>query len=45
MRISKTEFARRRKQLMAMMEPKSIAIEPAAPERTRSRDTEEATNG
>lgn len=40
MRISKTEFARRRKQLMAMMEPNSIAIVPAAPERTRSRDTE-----
>lgn len=40
MRISKTEFARRRKQLMAMMEPNSIAIVPSAPERTRSRDTE-----
>ncbi len=40
MRISRTEFARRRKQLMAMMEPNSIAIVPAAPERTRSRDTE-----
>jgi Xaa-Pro aminopeptidase len=40
MRINKTEFARRRKQLMAMMEPNSIAIVPAAPERTRSRDTE-----
>lgn len=40
MRISKTEFARRRKQLMAMMEPNSIVIVPAAPERTRSRDTE-----
>lgn len=40
MRISKTEFARRRKALMAQMEPNSIAIVPAAPERTRSRDTE-----
>ncbi|GGY83621.1 Xaa-Pro aminopeptidase [Cellvibrio zantedeschiae] len=40
MRISKQEFARRRKALMAMMEPNSIAIVPAAPERTRSRDTE-----
>lgn len=40
MRISKTEFARRRKALMLHMEPNSIAIVPAAPERTRSRDTE-----
>ena len=40
MRISRTEFARRRKQLMAQMEPNSIAIVPAAPERPRSRDTE-----
>ena len=40
MRISRTEFARRRKQLMAHMEPNSIAIVPAAPERQRSRDTE-----
>lgn len=40
MRISKTEFARRRKALMAHMEPNSIAIVPAAPERNRSRDTE-----
>jgi Xaa-Pro aminopeptidase len=40
MRITKTEFARRRKQLMDMMEPNSIAILPAAPERVRSRDTE-----
>jgi Xaa-Pro aminopeptidase len=40
MRIARTEFARRRKQLMALMEPNSIAIVPAAPERTRSRDTE-----
>ncbi|MCP8899963.1 Xaa-Pro aminopeptidase [Gilvimarinus xylanilyticus] len=40
MSISKAEFARRRKALMAVMEPNSIAIVPAAPERTRSRDTE-----
>ncbi len=40
MRISKAEFARRRKALMAHMEPNSIAIVPAAPERPRSRDTE-----
>ncbi len=40
MRISKQEFARRRRDLMALMEPNSIAIVPAAPERTRSRDTE-----
>jgi len=40
MRISTKEFARRRKQLMAQMEPNSIAIVPAAPERVRSRDTE-----
>lgn len=40
MRIAKAEFARRRKQLMAQMEPNSIAIVPAAPERPRSRDTE-----
>lgn len=40
MRIAKPEFARRRKQLMAQMEPNSIAIVPAAPERPRSRDTE-----
>ena len=40
MRISRIEFARRRKQLMAQMEPNSIAIVPAAPERPRSRDTE-----
>ncbi len=40
MRISKQEFARRRKELMALMEPNSIAIVPAAPEHTRSRDTE-----
>ncbi|MGV8835646.1 Xaa-Pro aminopeptidase [Cellvibrio sp.] len=40
MRISKAEFVRRRKTLMAHMEPNSIAIVPAAPERPRSRDTE-----
>ncbi len=40
MSIVKQEFTRRRKQLMAMMEDNSIAIIPAAPERTRSRDTE-----
>ena len=38
--MTKKEFAQRRQQLMAMMEPNSIAILPAAPERTRSRDTE-----
>jgi Xaa-Pro aminopeptidase len=40
MRISKTEFARRRKNLMAQMEPNSIAIIPSAREQVRSRDTE-----
>lgn len=40
MRISKQEFSRRRKALMALMEPNSIAILPAAPERIRNRDTE-----
>lgn len=40
MRIAKAEFARRRQTLMAQMEPNSIAIVPAAPERPRSRDTE-----
>ncbi|TQV69699.1 Xaa-Pro aminopeptidase [Exilibacterium tricleocarpae] len=40
MRISKQEFSRRRKALMDQMEPNSIAILPAAPERVRSRDTE-----
>lgn len=38
--ISKAEFARRRKRLMAMMGPDSIAILPSASEMTRSRDTE-----
>lgn len=40
MKISRLEYARRRKALMDLMEPNSIAIVPAAPERTRSRDTE-----
>lgn len=40
MNISKSEFARRRKNLMALMEPNSIAIIPSAPEQMRSRDTE-----
>jgi Xaa-Pro aminopeptidase len=40
MKISKQEHTRRRKALMALMEPNSIAIVPAAPERARSRDTE-----
>lgn len=40
MSISKSEMARRRKNLMALMEPNSIAIIPAALEQLRSRDTE-----
>ena len=40
MSISKSEFARRRRQLMAQMEPNSIAIIPSAREQVRSRDTE-----
>ena len=40
MLISKKEFAARRRELMDLMEPNSIAIVPAAPPRTRSRDTE-----
>ncbi len=40
MSISKSEFARRRKNLMALMEPNSIAIIPSAREQMRSRDTE-----
>ncbi|MEH6584472.1 MAG: Xaa-Pro aminopeptidase [Halioglobus sp.] len=40
MGISKSEFARRRKNLMGLMEPNSIAIFPAAREQMRSRDTE-----
>lgn len=39
-KITKQEFARRRKRLMGMMEPDSIAILPAASEKIRSRDTE-----
>lgn len=38
--ITKAEFTRRRKALMAVMEPNSIAIVPAGLERQRSRDTE-----
>ena len=37
--ITAKEFARRRKELMSLMSPDSIAIIPAAPERVRSRDT------
>lgn len=40
MTIPKAEFARRRKNLMALMEPHSIAIIPSAREQVRSRDTE-----
>ena len=40
MKISKAEFARRRRHLMAMMNSNSIALVPAAAECTRSRDTE-----
>ncbi|WP_045855915.1 Xaa-Pro aminopeptidase [Teredinibacter purpureus] len=40
MSISKQEFSRRRKALMAMMEPNSIAILPSASEQSRSRDIE-----
>lgn len=39
-RIPKTEYARRRKALMAEMEPNSIAILPAAPMYIRNRDVE-----
>ena len=39
-KISKQEFARRRKNLMAQMEPDSIAIVPAASEQTRNRDVD-----
>ncbi|UCJ18164.1 Xaa-Pro aminopeptidase [Pseudomonas sp. MM211] len=38
--ISKAEYARRRKALMALMEPNSIAILPAAPVFIRNRDVE-----
>ena len=40
LKISRSEFARRRQRLMALMEPNSIAIIPAAREQLRSRDTE-----
>ncbi|KAF0804606.1 aminopeptidase [Alcanivorax xiamenensis] len=40
MSISAQEFQRRRRELMEQMEPNSIAILPAAPERTRNRDVE-----
>ena len=40
MKISKAEYTRRRKKLMAMMDRHSIAIIPGAREVTRSRDTE-----
>ena len=39
MSISKTEFARRRRNLIALMDPNSIAIIPSADEQVRSRDT------
>lgn len=39
-RIPRTEYARRRKALMAQMEPNSIAILPAAPVYIRNRDVE-----
>jgi len=39
MEIKKQEFSRRRRALMELMEPNSIAVLPAAPERCRSRDT------
>ena len=39
MSIGKTEFARRRRNLMALMDPNSIAIIPSAREQVRSRDT------
>ena len=40
MKISKSEFAARRKRLMSEMAPNSVAIIPAAREVTRSRDTD-----
>src|SRR5690606_11465847 len=39
--IPKSEYARRRKALMAQMEPNSIAILPAAPVYIRNRDVEQ----
>jgi Xaa-Pro aminopeptidase len=38
--MTKQEFARRRKEVMDRMEPKSIAIVPTAPARQRNRDVE-----
>ncbi|NND60804.1 MAG: Xaa-Pro aminopeptidase, partial [Gammaproteobacteria bacterium] len=38
--MNRKEFPRRRRQLMSMMEPDSIAILPSAPVRTRNRDVE-----
>ncbi|MBB3048393.1 Xaa-Pro aminopeptidase [Litorivivens lipolytica] len=40
MKVTKQEYARRRSNLMAVMEPNSIAIIPGAVEKVRSRDTE-----
>ncbi len=40
MTITKSEYSRRRKTLMGMMEPNSIAILPSASQKSRSRDTE-----
>lgn len=40
MTVRRQEFQRRRRQLMEQMEPNSIAILAAAPERTRNRDVE-----
>ena len=42
MKISKQEFSRRRKRLMAQLEPGSIAIIPSADEQIRNRDCEYA---
>ncbi len=39
-KITKQEFARRRRDLMAQMEPNSIAIVPAASEKVRNRDSD-----
>ncbi|PIE41543.1 MAG: Xaa-Pro aminopeptidase [Gammaproteobacteria bacterium] len=40
MKITKKEFAARRSELMALMEPDSIAVLPAAPVRSRNRDVD-----
>lgn len=40
MTIPQSEYQRRRRQLMRMMDPDSIAIIPAAPVRTRNRDVD-----